>query len=418
MNENNTRYIAVDSLNKIETHKKYSNLEIDSAIKRYNLQSGDKAFYTALVYGVTERRITLDYYIGKFSKLPLKKLDMSALNILRSGMYQILYMSGVADSAACDESVKLCKAFKITSAGTFVNAVLRGFCRKKDTLDSLLPERQADIVKYLSVRYSVAEWIAKLWTNQYGDDRAESILKAFEIHPEITFRPNTLKGDAKDSYTLDDVKSGLCFVQDRSSQMCVELSGAKAGDFVIDMCAAPGGKSFGCAMRMNNSGRILAFDIHENKLSLVKNGADRLGISIIETAVGDATAFNEAYKDAADVVLCDVPCSGLGVLSKKPEIRCKPEPESDALPAMQYAILSNGAKYTRVGGTLVYSACTLSYAENGAVTERFLRTHENFKLVDEMTFFPDSNATDGFYTAKFTKDAGDAGDAPTFFERK
>ncbi|MCL2518655.1 MAG: 16S rRNA (cytosine(967)-C(5))-methyltransferase RsmB [Oscillospiraceae bacterium] len=396
--KNEVRNAALISLERIEKSKKYSNLEIDAAIKKYNFTDIDRAFFTALVYGVIQRRITLDYFIAQFSNKPIGKIDPTVLQILRLGLYQIMFMDKVPNSAACDESVKLCRMNGYTSASGFVNAILRNACRN----ELIYPN--------LSVKHSCPEWLCRMWTEQYGAETAEKLLESVNTTPDITLRVNTLK------ITRDEIKGtktklspfgikvfslpefdGSFFIQDEASQICCIMSGAKEGETVIDVCASPGGKSFSCAMQMNNKGRIISCDLH--KLSLIEKSADMLGIKIIETRQIDGTVFNPEFENIADLVICDVPCSGLGVIAKKPEIRYKTEEEISKLPELQYTILNNSSRYVKNGGRIVYSTCTLNTAENEDVVKHFIESNSNFKVMEERTLFPCDDNTDGFYIA-------------------
>ena len=419
--EINIRDAAFITLDRIERGNKYSNIELDSVIRKYEITGVDKAFFTKLVYGCIERRITLDYIIGKFSGRPLSEIDRPILNILRLGAYQIMFLDRVPDSAACNECVELCKIHRY-KAGGFVNAVLREICRKKDKIT--YPD--------LSVKYSYQEWLCGMWSGMYGYDRTESLFAAMNEPTMISLRVNTLKITREELvYKLNDrniesvlselsafgvnltqncalsdlpeLTGGLCFVQDEASQICVAFADIKPGETVIDMCAAPGGKSFSAAIEMRNQGELFSFDLHKNKISLIEKGAECLGIANITADEKDGTVYDEKFAEIADCVICDVPCSGLGVIAKKPDIRYKNYDDIVRLPDVQYAILCNAAKYVKPHGRLIYSTCTLNTAENEAVVKRFLGEHENYGFIGENTLFPDENGTDGFYMAKLYK---------------
>ncbi len=424
------REAAFLSLKRCDDGNKYSNLEIDAALKKHNFSSADRGLFTTIVYGVIERRITIDYIIGRFSKQTVEELESDMLCALRVGVYQIMYLDRVPDSAACNETVEIVKRYcKSKGAPPYANAVLRNIIRNKDSI--VYPDKKKELIKYLSVTYSCPEWLCEKWKGDYGTRRAESILATLNDIPPLTFRVNTLKKSREQilselleaGYTayptrcksgirfeknvplseLNWVKNGEMFVQDEASQYCAAMLEAQSGERVIDTCACPGGKSFSIAIDMENKGSVLSLDLHENKLSLVRRGAKSLGIDIIETGVQNGTKFREDLIESADRVLCDVPCSGLGVIAKKPEIRYKDPDDIARLPRVQYAILSNGAQYVKKGGVLVYSTCTLNVLENERVAERFLAEHPEFKLEGMQTFFPDTDGTDGFFTAKFIK---------------
>lgn len=430
------REAALLSLERCGEGDKYSNLEIDSAIKKYGFTRKDRAFFTALVYGVIEKRITLDYVIGKFSSKPTEKIEPRLLHILRLGAYQIMFLDRVPDSAACNESVELAKLHTHKGTSGFVNGVLRNIARNKDTVE--YPEKGS--LQYYSVKYSCPEWLCDMWISMYGEELGEAILEGVNRNPRITLRTNTLKisrdqliskleniginceptalspyGITLDEFTpfsdITPAEEGLCYVQDESSQLCASALGALPGENIIDTCACPGGKSFGIAMEMNNTGNILSLDLHESKLSLVTHGAEKLGIVIIKTAVQNGAKRRGDLDGTADRVLCDVPCSGLGVIAKKPDLRHKKPDDIARLPEIQYSILDNASRYVKPGGYLLYSTCTLNTNENEAVTERFLAEHDEYAPCAEgmpfdnpqITLFPHEYGTDGFFMAKFKK---------------
>ena len=436
MNETkkNAREAAYLSLMRTERDKSYSNIEIDSVIKRSGLEGAEKGLYTNLVYGVIEHRLTLDHWISLVSAKPLGKLDAEVLTILRMGLYQMVYLDRIPDSAAVNESVKLAKKYR-GSAASFVNAALRNFRRKFDVPP--YPDRN-DRMKYLTVRYSCGEDVVRI-LESYGD--AEPILAAFSENPPVTLRVNTLKTTrvellellekdgieacaaifAPDGIKLKNlpervreyIDEGLCFIQDEASQLAAEALDPKAGEVVYDVCACPGGKSFSAAIRMGDSGRIIASDLHKNKLSLITAGAQRLGIHIIETAEQNGVEHKAELVETADAIICDVPCSGLGVIAKKPEIRYKSAAEISGLPRVQSAILANSANYLKRGGRICYSTCTLNPEENQGVVKGFLSENRDFEPVDfsfgklrseggMLTLFP-QDGTDGFFIALLRK---------------
>lgn len=431
----NARAEALGTLNRIFAGKQYSNIAVDTAIKNAKIDDKDRALYTRLVYGVIERKITLDYYIDSLSSIKTDKIEPEVRNILRMGLYQLNFLDKIPDHAAINESVELCRR----SSKGFVNAILRNFLRKKDTL--ALPDREKDAVSYLSVKYSFGKEICAALCNAYGEDKTESILSAMCKKEGMTLRVNTLKTDAKaladelctlgintkgtrlegglwvadaPIQSLASFERGEFFVQDEASRLCCAVLGAKRGDVVIDVCSAPGSKSFGAAIDMENDGKIFAYDIHENKLSLINRSAKRLGIDIISTAAHDARAFISENEGVADKIICDVPCSGFGVAAKKPELRYKDPAESARLPEIQLAILENVSRYLKAGGALVYSTCTILPEENFGVVEKFLEKHVEFALSPfsvadiearegYVTLLPDEHGTDGFFICKIQK---------------
>lgn len=432
----NTRAVVLRLLRKIEQDKSYSNIILDKALVEIDCSLQEKKFISALFYGVIERIITLDAVINKYSKIKTKKLDTDVLLILRMGIYQLLYMDSVPDSAAVNESVKLAKKCKNPSLSGFVNGVLRSFIRN----EKALPECNNEVSK-LSVEYSCPEWLIEKWIKEYGADFTKSMLESSIGKAPVTIRLNTTKMTANEivtvlesdgfnvgktflenCYTISGgvavesskaYKLGLFYVQDISSQLCSLSLDAQEGETVIDVCAAPGGKTFTTAIKMNNTGKVLSFDLHESRVKLINDGAVRLGLDNVTAQQNDACVYNEKLPKA-DRVLCDVPCSGLGVIRRKPEIKYKNPEDFKELPDVQYKILETSAKYLKSGGILVYSTCTVSKAENEDVVNRFLKEHPDFTGVsvntkfDELsdncaTIIPKYFNSDGFFIVKLKR---------------
>ena len=423
------RELALELLIKAESSKQYSNIALDNALKKSDLSSADKGLTSALFYGVIERRITLDYQIKSLSSRNINEIDKRTLNALRIGLYQLIYLDRIPHHAAINESVDLCTR---KSSG-FVNAILRSFLRKgKLTLPS--PD---DTLEYLSVAYSVDSPLLSKLLSIFDREETEKLLNAINEAPKTTLRVNTLltnreallskiptgvptsnspngilvQGSVRELYGFDD---GLFFVQDEASQICIEALGAKRGELIMDICSCPGSKSFGAAINMENSGELYSFDLHENKLSLVINGAKRLKIDIIKAAACDGRHFLPEFEKKADRIICDVPCSGFGVLAKKPELRYKDPTESESLPKIQLDILENACKYLKSGGTLVYSTCTVFPEENQENITAFLKDHPEFSLhpwsagdiyaeSGMITLLPHVHNTDGFFIAKLIR---------------
>ena len=417
----NARKTAVNILIKIDNDKAYSNITLNSFFKDLDISSQDKAFVTALVYGVLERKITLDYVLKRFIKTPLKKVQQFTLEVLRITVYQILFMDKIPDSAAVNEAVKLVKKSKESRNSGFVNAVLRNVLRE----NSLLPT--GDSVDALSVIYSCPKEIINSLINDYGVEDTKQILEHSLRPAKLTVRVNTLKTNI-DSFkqkigveTTDceqqgalvlnkgiDISNnslfndGLFHVQDSASQKVVSILNPATDNRVLDMCAAPGGKSFSMAILMQNKGEIISCDLYEHKCKLIESGAKRLGLDIINTQALDATVFDKTLGQF-DCVLCDVPCSGLGIIGRKPEIKYKDFNEFDNLPEIQYKILSNAKNYLKSGGKLMYSTCTLRKAENDDIVSKFLTENSDFSLEYSHTFMPHKDNTDGFYCALLIK---------------
>ena len=431
------RKAAFISLKKYETAGKFANIELDAAIKKYGLEGPEKRLYTLLFLGVIEKKLTLDYYISRLAKAD-SKISENARIILRLGLYQICFTDKIPASAAVDESVKLARQFSGEASTGFVNAVLRRAASEGGY--KRLPDEKADPDLYLSLKYSFPRELCEVLRGSRPED-TEKLIEALSKPTPPTLRVNTLR------YTRDDVAemlssrgidfeytrhspvgiklstllpynelglpTGAAFVQDEASQIAIAALGARPGDTVIDACSAPGSKAFGAAMDMENTGSVLAFDIHKNKLSLIERGAAELGTDIITVGEKNASERDETLVASADRVLCDVPCSGFGVISKKPDIRYKNIAETERLPDIQLAILKNCADYVRPGGTLVYSTCTVLRRENGGNVARFLSEREDFTLVPfavgDLSFggtaelWPDVYGTDGFFIAKLQR---------------
>jgi len=413
------RSAALDSLIAVERDGRYTNLEINSSLEKSPLSDADRGLYTRLVYGVTERRLTLDYIIAQYSAKAPSDLDSDVLTALRLGIYQLVYMDRIPDHAAVGETAGLVSGSKTG----YVNAVLRSFLRggkKYRMLD------EKDRVKYLSVKHSVPEPLVKLFAETVPDDELDELLEAMNREPYVGLRVNTLKitpaearektggeispmaGDVVLTQSFDEaaregVEAGLWFVQDTASRVTSMTLGALPGETIADTCACPGGKSFSIAIDMKNEGALYAFDLHKNKLSLIEKGAAKLGIGIIKTEARDARKPKEELLGKADRVLCDAPCSGLGVLAKKPDIRYKDISDIERLPEIQLAVLEGAAAYVKDGGTLVYSTCTLNKHENEEVAEKFLASHPEFEAVSMRTFYPHRDRCDGFFCAKMRK---------------
>ena len=433
------RSTVIKLLLKMESSGAYSNILLDQALDGSGLSERDKAFAAALFYGVTERKMTLDHIISQYCSAGISKLKSEVLAILRCGIYQIMYMRSVPDSAAVNESVKLCKKMKQFGAAGLVNGILRNFLRndKKVDYSGMNP------VERLAMEYSAPAWIARKFLEDYGEENAKKALEASVGAPPVYARVNTVKikeselvetlkkeGVSAEVYPrlpsciriektgdlekLASFRAGLFHIQDVSSQLCCHTLRPILNETVLDICAAPGGKSFTLAELMGNSGRVIAMDLYDQRMGLIEKGAERLGLSIVEPRVNNALQFNEELPQA-DRVLCDVPCSGLGVIRRKPEIKYKDEKEFEEVPRLQKAILDISARYVKVGGTLVYSTCTLSRAENDEVAQAFAETHPDFSPIVQpipyadaessykRTFFPEEDGGDGFFTASFRR---------------
>ena len=416
----NPRKLAANILTKIEKDLAYSNIALSSAFKENEMTATEKKLTSVLVYGVLDRKITLDYVLSRFMKTPIKKTAPFTLSVLRCALYQIMFMDKIPESAAVNEAVKLIKKSKENRNAGFVNAVLRGVLRE----EKLLP--QGESAKDLSIIYSCPLWIVESFVNDYGVKTATELLKESLKAPKVNIRVNntritadellkklcdgginTQNGDIENCLVLNEgtavaenefFKKGFYHVQDTASQKAVAVLAPKKGERVLDMCAAPGGKSFTMAEIMENSGEIISCDMYEHKLKLISGSAERLGLDIIKPTLNDATRFNPDLGEF-DAILCDVPCSGFGVIRRKPEIKYKPQEDFKALQKIQQDILCCAAGYLKKGGRILYSTCTLRSGENENNIAEFLSNHSDFEKEYEHTFMPHTDNTDGFYCA-------------------
>ena len=429
----NARQTAFEILNRIQKDNSYSNLVLDSFLEKSELSQVDKGLASAIVYGVVERLITLDFELSDYLKQPLKKLKPQVLTVLRMGAYQILFMDKIPDSAAINESVKLTKSNGMAFASGLVNAVLR-----KVSVNGLSDTDD------ISVRYSAPVWLYNLWKDDYGKENAIKLLESTFGSVDAVIRVNTLKTSADkliallkdegfDAEVLTDIENalvvrgngavhktkayneGLFHVQDVASQLSAKALDASENDIVLDVCAAPGGKSFTVAQYMKNKGQLYSMDIYPQRLELIKNGCERLGITNVSTVVNDAASHNEKIPKA-DRILCDVPCAGLGVIRKKPEIRYKQYNEVKGISELQYTILCESSKYLKKDGILIYSTCSLNKDENENVIKKFLSEHDEFEsfavlkdlkrvgeFTDYITLMPHIHNCDGFFIAGIRK---------------
>lgn len=426
----NPRYLAAKLLDKTFKSDSYSNIQLNSGLEKSDLDIQGKKLCTAIYYGVIQRKITLDYILSKYCSRPLNKMDSIIVTILRCGIYQLLFMDGIPDNAAVNESVALAKQFRKTSASGMVNAVLRNFIRDGKKINCDLSGNEA-----LSVEYSIPVPLIESLVNDYGMEMVKKFLEAVSRTAQVTYiRRNPLKCTHEDfikfleshmckieleykdkciySVSSGDVintdafKSGFFHVQGIASQTCCSVLNPTENDFVLDICAAPGGKTFTMAEMMNGKGEIHAFDLHEHRVKLIRDGAERLGLANITAKTGDALKFNPDLPKYTKI-LCDVPCSGLGVIQHKPEIKYKNLADFDNLPEIQYKIAENALKYLAVGGEMVYSTCTVRKAENEDVVAKLLANHPEIETVENMdriTLLPSVIADcDGFFITKFRK---------------
>ncbi len=435
----NLREIALSLLNEYELDGKYVNLSLTSH-RADRLSREERAALTALLYTTVEHKLTYDYYISALAKRSTDKIDVTVLNILRLGMCQIVDMASIPDFAAVNETVKLARG---RSERSFVNGVLRAAARAKGEGKLPLPDRKKSAARYISVAYSFPLWLTRHFIELLGERECEALFEKFNSisYTDLTVNLSKIARDeliarfseagitaepspysaltvriagSVNPTALPGFGDGLFFVQDTASAISALALDTKEGDAVLDVCACPGGKSFSAAILAGVEGSVLSLDIHESKLPLIESGRDRLGLNNITVRAHDATVSDPRLYDSFDRVICDCPCSGLGVLSKKPDMRYRDPEGISELPELQYSILETSCRYVKAGGALVYSTCTLSKDENEGVVSRFLDTHPDFEAADftagtlvsckgMLTLWPHIHSTDGFFIAKLTK---------------
>ena len=412
------RGAAIKVLCEIERNGSYSNIAASATLADAELDRKDSAFMSMLIYGVLTRKITLDSIISKYSSKGTSKLHPYVLNVLRIGVYQLIFMDKIPVSAAVNESVNLIKKSKQSFASGFVNAVLRKISNDKQSVLDFVDNSE------LQVKYSCPNELCEELVKDLGKVDAEGFLQASLESPELFARVNTLKttkeelfpklsvkeivcleDEIPNSFTVKNIgnieklpefKEGLFYIQDKASQKAIAELGIKPGMRVLDVCSAPGGKSFTAAMYLNGEGSVTSCDVYEKRVGLISSGAKRLGISNLKAICSDATIFDEDL-GKFDIVICDVPCSGLGVIRRKPEIKYRALSTYDDLFDIQLKILKTSANYVSQVGLLMYSTCTVRNSENGAVVNAFLNENSDFKIIKDKTLLTNIDGTDGFY---------------------
>lgn len=409
-----------------------------------DMRSEEAALASTITYGVLQNRAYLDFLLGSFSARPLEKITPQVLDALRLGAYQLVFLTRIPHSAAVNETVELVKKTANAGAAGYANGVLRALQRSLDRLPEVPRDNDLD---YLSIRYSHPKWFAGKMNKRLGFDGCEALLQANNTPVPVTARVNTLKTTREEllqkfaqegisaiphrhlpnAIIFDNMKGvlqskllqqGLFYIQDVASQLCVESLQPKPGETVFDLCAAPGGKSMLAAQMMEDKGRLLSMDIHPHKSDLIAKNAKTYGITCLQTIPSDASKLRETLVEQADAIICDVPCSGMGVIRKKPDVRYKDGDQIKELPPLQLSILENAGKYLKPGGRVVYSTCTVLKEENESVVQQFLVAHPDFTLepfdlpgigrVEEgmLTLWPHIHGTDGFFMAKLRKSRG------------
>lgn len=390
------RNIALKILYEINTKQAYSNIVLDKYINenREKLSNLDINFISELVYGVVTWKLTLEYIIQKYSKTKLKKMSDWVKNILYLGSYQIIFLDKVPKSAAVNESVNLCKKYNFKSVG-LVNAILR----KIEKSDYEEINTIANSITRISLKYSMPEWIVKKFCDEYGDEETANICQNLNLRPNISVRLNRLKDkiDIGEKGILEDFRvitgtknitktkeyiEGNITIQDEAAGLSSFILNPKEGEMILDACSAPGGKTTYLAELMHNKGNIVAWDIYEERLKQVDQNANRLGIDIIQTEVHDATKLKEEYLERFDKILLDVPCLGLGVIRRKPDIKWnRHEIDIEEIVNIQYNILKTCSKYLKNNGVLIYSTCSMLKEENNEIIEKFIK-EESFETVN------------------------------------
>ncbi len=437
------REVALLTLNASQRQGGWS----DSLLKRNLAQAGldrrDAALATQLCFGVLQNRLLLDFYLSKFSSIPLKRMEGKVLQALRLGAYQMLFLTRIPHSAAVNSAVELTRAHcKNPRAAGMVNGILRSLERRLENLPAI---PNSDPAEYLSVLYSHPDWLVKELLLTLGSEGAAAALAANNARPDVTVMVNRTKTTAEelsarlresgaevrphpwladclylsrtgDLERLSAFQEGMFYVQDPASRLAVLAAGPEPGTRALDCCAAPGGKSFAAAMEMENRGEVISCDLHPHKKKLIQAGADRLGLGIVKPMTADGREFRRSWENFFDLVLVDAPCSGLGVIRKKPDIRYKDPGPLEGLPEVQLALLENAARYVRPGGTLLYSTCTVLRRENEGVVTAFLDRRRDYKLCaftlpgpvgavpsGMVTLWPHLHGTDGFFICKLRK---------------
>lgn len=426
------RELVLDILMEVNEKEQYSHLVIRDVLNKYQyLEKKERAFLTRLAEGTIEHMLEMDFIINSFSKVKVRKMKPLIRNLLRMSVYQLKYMDSIPDAAVCNEAVKLAKKRGFGQLRGFVNGVLRNIARDMDKLQ--YPDAKIEPVSYLEVTYSVPEWIVKQWLMDYGFEQTENICASFLKETPITIRTNLTKCTPEELLarlteegvsvhpierlpyafeiegfdyltSLDSFNEGMFYVQDISSMMVAEAAAPEDGNYIIDVCAAPGGKASHLAEKMGKTGMVEARDLTEYKVSLMEENIARHGLTNMKAVQMDATCYDETSASKADILICDLPCSGLGVMGKKTDIRYKMTAEKQAdLVALQRLILKTVHPYVKKGGTLIYSTCTIHKGENEANVTWFLNNYPEFELISQEQMLPGDTYHDGFFIAKLKR---------------
>lgn len=441
-----TREHIADILTNIEKDQSYMQLVLKTELENFEIK--DRAFINEIIYGTIKHRITIDYIIGQFSKTPIKKMKPFIRNIMRMSVYQIMFLDKVPASAAINEAVKIVHRRKMSNLSGFINGVLRNVERNKERI--VYPDYEKDPMNHLSVVYSIPEWLVKMWIEDYGVEVTKRICESLNERARVCIRINSLATTKEEVIAelkelgigieegellpdesmyitgaisiaqIDSFRQGKWAVQDESATLVGHIVDPRAGEVILDMCSAPGGKSTHMAMLMENKGTIVSADIHEHKIEIIQKNAKRLGVGIIEPTLQDGTKLNEKWKQKFDKVLLDAPCSGLGIIKRKPDIRySKTLEDVKAIAQLQQSLLENAVYYLKEDGILVYSTCTISKQENEGIIKYALEKL-GLELDSIETYVPNvlkpyieqkgtiqimpfMAKTDGFFIARFRK---------------
>lgn len=419
-NQSPGRLLAWQTLDKIESDDAYANIALHEILNAHReIAARERAFCTELVYGTLRNQIKIDYFLGRLLSRPLSSLKIPVKNLLRLSLYQLMFLTEIPERAVCHQAVSLIKQSKYSGLAPLVNGVLRSYLRQK--ADVSIPGRERDPIQYLSLEYSHPEWLVKRWIDHFGIAQTESILKADNREAPLAIRHNPLWGERQKLLEslvsagwvispgrflpeamivvhsvggfeeVPEFQSGAFFVQDESSMLVAHLMEPRPDEVIVDLCAAPGGKSTHLAELMGDRGTIFSVDNHQHKIELIAENADRLRLKSIHSALGDAQEFNMPDNRLADGVLVDAPCSGTGVLRRRVDARYRRKPEEiGELAAIQHDILENAATLVRPGGRLIYSTCTLEPEENDMQISRFITEHPEFHVADWRGLLPET----------------------------
>ena len=439
----NVRELACQSLFTVCQDKGYSNIIVSQTLQKYKLVDRDRRFYTELVYGTLRHLNYLDWIITAVSTRKIIKLDPICLVILRMGLYQIFCLTKVPESAACNESVKLATRFGNKGMAKFVNGILRNGIRRR--MEFNIPTLEENTILHLSLTYHQQQWLIKKWIADYGTEETVALCRYFETIPRLCIRANTTKisrdellhnlqqrdMDAEIApyapegiylntipsiHDIPELQQGLAFIQDESSMLVAHVLDPKSNEVIFDVCAAPGGKTTHIASLAGDTSIVYGCDIYDHKLQLIEKNAQHLGLSNVRVLLQDAATIGEIYADRADRVLVDAPCSGLGVLKRKLDLRWRKKPmDLKRLPELQLTMLESASKCVKPGGILVYSTCTMNDDENVHVVEAFLKRHPEFKpekasdycsIYKEGSYIqllPQIDNLDGFFIARLRR---------------